>query len=133
MRYLWSSLTVRCRVNQLTNSPVFFGFNRRRLLVPIVVVCSIAGACTRPGYRSVEKPHSELPPELQLEKQAVAGNFSSQAELKFDSAAVQTFLNHYPKFADYAPSLLQFYRKRNFAFAWYDRRGLIEQAGSLYN
>lgn len=93
----------------------------------------LLGNCTRPGYRTLEGPREQLPPRAQRDKQAVAGNFSNQVELRFDSSAVQQFLTRYPKFNDYEADINQFYRKRGFAYAWYDQKGLIEQAGSLVN
>lgn len=94
--------------------------------------CLFSG-CTRPGYRGIEAPHAQLPAHAQRDKQAVAGNFSNQHELKFDSAAVSQFLVRFPRFANYAVDLHEFYHKRDFAYAWYDQNGLIEQAGSLFN
>ncbi|MGC3945150.1 MAG: L,D-transpeptidase family protein [Chryseolinea sp.] len=96
-------------------------------------LCFLLGNCTRPGYRTIEESHVQLPPDAQRDKQAVAGNFSNQVELKFDSGAVHQFLVRYPKFASYAADINQFYKKREFAYAWYDQKGLIEQAGSLFN
>ena len=105
----------------------------RLLLFVIVAFCSVICTCTRPGYRGIEEPHVQASPEIQRDKQAVAGNFSNQRELTFDSADLKLFLDRYPKFADYAGNLHQFYDKRNYAYAWYDQNGLIEQAGSLFN
>lgn len=98
-----------------------------------VCLCFTWYGCTRPGFKGIEGPQTQLPPEAQLDKQAVAGNFSHQRELKFDSTELQRFLTQYPRFAEYAYDLRNFYSKRNFAYAWYDHQGLIEQAGSLFN
>lgn len=105
----------------------------RLLILVFIGGCYILGSCTRPGYRGIEEPHARVPPEIQRDIQAVAGNFSSQRELTFDSADLQLFLDRYPELSEYATNLRQFYRKRNYAYAWYDQKGLIEQAGSLFN
>jgi len=81
----------------------------------------------------LEKPYPQVSPEIQHEKQAVAGNFSGQRVLKFDSTEITHFLTQYPTFNEYQNDIEKFYRKRDFTYAWYDQKGLIEQAGSLYN
>jgi murein L,D-transpeptidase YcbB/YkuD len=61
------------------------------------------------------------------------GSFSSQTKLKFDSSEISTFLKTFPQLISYEKEMRRFYRKRNYAFAWFDQQGLIEQAGNLYN
>lgn len=61
------------------------------------------------------------------------GNFSAQTKLKFDSASISVFFKQYPKLKTYEKDLLKFYRSRNFAYAWFDEKGIIEQAGNLFN
>lgn len=99
----------------------------------IAILCLVIYGCTRPGYRGIEGPQAKQPSEDQRDKQAVAGNFSDQRELTFDSARLHSFLTRYPKFEPYRHDLDQFYTKRKYAYAWFDAHGLIEQAGSLYN
>ena len=105
----------------------------RLLLIVIIAGGSMLGGCTRPGHKELQETPIQVPPAIQRDIQAVAGNFSSQRDLTFDSAEIQVFLDRYPKLAVYAPNLHQFYSKRNYAYAWYDQNGLIEQAGSLFN
>lgn len=61
------------------------------------------------------------------------GNFSTQTKLKFDSAAIPAFFQQYPKLKSFEKELQDFYTKRKFAYAWFDQKGLIEQAGNLFN
>jgi len=68
-----------------------------------------------------------------LHAQSIAGNFSNQTVLHFDSGALTSFLQRYPDFAVYTTDLQKFYRLRHFSYAWYDQRGLIEQGASLFN
>jgi len=60
------------------------------------------------------------------------GKFSDQSLLKFDSLELNSFYVKYPLLAPYKKDLELFYKKRNYAFAWYDGNGLIEQAGNFY-
>jgi len=72
-------------------------------------------------------------PKLTEKDITIPGNFSSQRVLKFDSSLIDSFLLRYPQLQAYKKDIDTFYHKRNFAFAWYDNAGLIEQAGNLYN
>jgi murein L,D-transpeptidase YcbB/YkuD len=64
----------------------------------------------------------------------LAGNFSSQTVMRFDSAAIPAFLNQYPLFKEYKEEFTRFYSSRQFAYAWHqpDSRP-IEQSSILYN
>ncbi|HEY4327289.1 MAG TPA: L,D-transpeptidase family protein [Mucilaginibacter sp.] len=63
----------------------------------------------------------------------IPGNFSSQTAAVFDSTQLITFLTQYPKFNEFGDNIKSFYRKRDFAYAWYDKGVIIEQAGNLTN
>lgn len=65
--------------------------------------------------------------------QTIPGSFSSQKQQVFDSSAVSSFVARYPLFKSYAPDIESFYRKRKFAYAWFEKGKLIEQAGNLAN
>jgi murein L,D-transpeptidase YcbB/YkuD len=61
----------------------------------------------------------------------IPGNFSDQTELVFDSTRITAFLQNHPALVPYEQDLRNFYRKRKFAYAWYEKGTLIEQAGNL--
>jgi murein L,D-transpeptidase YcbB/YkuD len=61
------------------------------------------------------------------------GNFSEQTKLKFDSSAISSFFKSYPKLQLFEKDLIRFYSHRKFAYAWFDKDGIIEQAGNLFN
>ncbi len=61
----------------------------------------------------------------------IPGNFNAEQELFFDSLKIEAFLKDRPDLESYAPSIRKFYTSRNFAYAWYNKKGLIEQAGNL--
>lgn len=61
----------------------------------------------------------------------IPGNFSNQTELVFDSTRIAAFLQNHPALIPYEQDLKSFYRKRKFAYAWYEKGILIEQAGNL--
>lgn len=72
-------------------------------------------------------------PDTLVGEQTIPGNFSSQAQLTFDSTAIGPFLKRHPAFQRYAGEINTFYRNRRYAYAWFEGGGLIEQAGNLAN
>lgn len=65
--------------------------------------------------------------------QTIPGSFSGQSKTVFDSTQITAFVRHYPEFKSYATEISSFYRKRNYAYAWFDKGLLIEQASNLSN
>jgi murein L,D-transpeptidase YcbB/YkuD len=61
----------------------------------------------------------------------IPGSFSDQTQAVFDSTELVSFLKRYPGFNPYAKDINLFYSKRKFAYAWYAKGKLIEQAGNL--
>jgi murein L,D-transpeptidase YcbB/YkuD len=65
--------------------------------------------------------------------QTIPGNFSGQSEAVFDSTQINRFLKSYPVFNTYADEINNFYKRRKYAYAWFENGKLIEQAGNLSN
>lgn len=61
----------------------------------------------------------------------IPGSFSRQSELIFDSTHIAYFFEKFPDLKVYEKHVRAFYRKRNFAYAWFEKGVLIEQAGNL--
>ena len=97
------------------------------VFISISIFSSLAG-CGQPA-KKVNKTDS-------LKKnweETVEGGFSAQSVLVFDSTQIESFLTKYPNVKGYENEIRSFYRKRNFAYAWFDHGSLIEQAGNLAN
>ncbi|MDR0792286.1 MAG: L,D-transpeptidase family protein [Chitinophagaceae bacterium] len=58
---------------------------------------------------------------------------TSYNNLFLDSAELSRFLGNNPSFAQYRDQYQDFYKQRNYEFAWFDSLGLSEQAGGLIN
>ena len=54
-------------------------------------------------------------------------------EVAFDSTQINTFFEKYPKLKNYQSEVEQLYRKHQFHYIWFDKDGLNEFAGLLYN
>ncbi len=64
---------------------------------------------------------------------SLAGSFSPPSSYRFDSTVLDTFFAAHKSLLLYATDVKQFYQSRDYAYAWHDTAGLIEQAGNLYN
>lgn len=54
-------------------------------------------------------------------------------EVAFDSTQISTFFQKYPKLKTYQNDVENLYRKHNFHYIWFDKDGLNEFSGILYN
>jgi murein L,D-transpeptidase YcbB/YkuD len=63
----------------------------------------------------------------------IPGSFSQQVVMKIDSSQVDSFFVHYPELKNYATQVKNFYRTRKFAYAWFEKGQIIEQANNLAN
>ncbi len=83
--------------------------------------------------REVNSKNGPVSNYVEITAASIAGNFSSQSALKFDSASINSFFIQYPLLAPFQKNIRNFYQRRNFAYAWHDQNGLIQQAWNLYN
>ncbi len=84
-----------------------------------------APAANKDLQDSISKPVTDMAAEMN-------GKFSDQTVLKFDSVALPGFFANHPLLLPYKKDVELFYKNRNFSFAWYDGKGLIEQAAGFY-
>jgi murein L,D-transpeptidase YcbB/YkuD len=104
----------------------------------LIIAISLAISCvfflsgchnqTNGQKNTVQTKDTLPPPDL-----SIPGGFSDQQALFFDSSFIHEFIHHYPKWQPYEKEIHRFYQKRNYAYAWYDQQGIIEQAWNLYN
>lgn len=53
--------------------------------------------------------------------------------LFLDSSKLQSFLNKHPEYAFYQQQFFDFYKLRNYEYAWFDTSGISEQANNFMN
>lgn len=104
----------------LTRLPIFFAL--------LIMACH-----SEPSANKKKPATRPVPGKVNLSDSSLTGSFSSQSTLRFDSLQLDSFFTAYPSLKPYASDVRRFYRARYEAFAWYDSRGLIEQAGHLHN
>ena len=92
---------------------------------------SCSGNCTEQQAGKIKD--TIPPPRIHQQDRSVPGNFSAQSSIRFDSAAIPAFLRKYDSLSTFRKELISFYKNRNYAYAWFDNEGLIEQSADLYN
>lgn len=92
----------------------------------ILVGCAIV-SCTQ------QKVDHKIKPAAEIGSRTVAGNFSAQSKMSFDSSGIAPFFNSYPGLKPYENQVRSFYQKRKYTYAWFDDGRLIEQANNLAN
>ncbi|WP_336516898.1 L,D-transpeptidase family protein [Pollutibacter soli] len=102
---------------------------RRILHLMILVVAAFS--CKSEKKRAAVQPTAK--DSVVVADPSIPGNFSTQTKLVFDSTRVDSFLTKFPMFKVYESDLRKFYQMRNYAYAWYDQKGLIEQTEDIFN
>lgn len=87
-------------------------------------------SCNSNGKEQQVQEHTTSD-SLMLEE--IAGNFSNVQDIQLDSIAIARFIKTYEHFEAFRKDIFRFYSNRNYAMAWFDSTGMIEQAGLLYN
>ena len=62
----------------------------------------------------------------------IIGSFRSRDTIYFDSTHLESFFAKYNDFKPFKPDIRKFYSDRGYSYAWFDNRGIIEQADNLY-
>lgn len=108
--------------------------NLKNSILILSVLSVLAGleSCNRRSEKSKKEIQDSIKTEaLKKWDETIPGSFSDQTDIKFDSAALGKFFKSYPEMAVYKDSISEFYKRRNYAYAWFDKKGIIEQAGNL--
>jgi len=100
------------------------------LIYTAILTCLIS--CDRNRRKSQDELQDSIKKEaLKKWDETIPGSFSEQRDLKFDSVSIDGFLKSYPALESYKDSIYEFYKRRDYAYAWFNQDGIIEQAGNL--
>lgn len=101
----------------------------------LIFIMLALASCVQGGNKdnSANKPLPPKPSADTIIPSDIAGKFSGQTDLRFDSSALNAFIAKHPRFASYKDEMIRFYSPRRFAYAWQNDNGLIEQSSILYN
>lgn len=102
------------------------------LITIVVLFTGIAFANCKSQVKTVVVTKDSIP-KATAKEMGIPGNFSAQTIIKFDSSLIKSFLDSFPKFKAFQKDIVGFYKGRNYAYAWYDDKGMIEPANNLYN
>ncbi len=79
------------------------------------------------GISCKQKNRKQIITDTTINKQTSFNN------LFFDSIQLDNFLSKDSSFTKYREQFFDFYKERNYQFAWFDSSGLAEQANNFYN
>lgn len=100
----------------------------------VILLLPFFFSCQNGQSNTASKKNSDTIPIDSVPAKALAGNFSTQTILRFDSSDIPDFLNTYTQFKVYGDDYLKFYSARKYAYAWHQPDGSpIEQSTILYN
>ena len=94
------------------------------------LLCAILYSCGNTNIKENSINQDSLKAQEDWNK-TIPGNFSHQKIFYFDSIEISEFIKKHPSFSSLDSNINQFYSKRKYSFAWFDDKGLIEQAGNL--
>jgi len=100
-------------------------------ILPFIAMACHSGS-SRQGDQARDTAARDTSAPLSIDTSLI-GAFSEPSNYRFDSVALDSFFSAHRLLAPYANDVRQFYRARNYAFAWHDSTGQIEQASNLYN
>lgn len=102
-------------------------------LLIFAVIAALTTSCSNSSSDKNKKNGADTLAPVSPKDITIPGSFSNQATMVFDSSNIKKFLDSFPAFKNFEPDLISFYRNRKFAYAWYDKNGLIEPANNLFN
>jgi murein L,D-transpeptidase YcbB/YkuD len=106
-------------------------YNLLRVSLLLTLVYSISLVSCGQQVKT-NKPADTLAQVHELDK-TIPGNFNEHTTEVFDSTQLTPFFKKYPGLKTYAGDVTNFYKKRNYSYAWFDKGKLIEQASNLTN
>jgi len=104
-----------------------------KLIVPVFIIYTVVGCNNSGNSKNKEGKMSKDSIPVSNKDFSIPGNFSTQTSITFDSIQVKKFLDSFVHFKSFTKEIESFYHSRNFAYAWFDEKGLIEPAHNLYN
>ena len=92
----------------------------------ILIVC-----CSNDNHKQTKASNHQ--PAGRIPDLSIPGSFIKMNEIILDSNDIVKFNDSFPKFRTIATELNIFYKKRNYALAWFDKSEMTEPAQHLYN
>ncbi len=103
------------------------------VLAASLIIAFTGTASCRSQNKEDQPAITDTIPLKQAADISIPGSFSAPTKLVFDSSDIHRFTDSFPSFSAVKNDLYDFYRGRNYSFAWFDQNGMIEPADNLYN
>lgn len=102
-------------------------------ILRLLFLLSLIYSITLLSCRQQVKPSKQVDSLVQDMDKTIPGNFTQHSADFFDSTQLTPFFKKYPALKVYAGDVTNFYQKRKYSYAWFEKGSLIEQAGNLTN
>ncbi len=103
-------------------------WNNAKLIFAFLLFISCSNKSSIKNDLEKDSSNEDIPRE-----NSIAGNFSNQQSIKFDKENITAFFAKYSELKPIKKELDSFYLNRQYVVAWFEDKGLIEQADNLYN
>jgi murein L,D-transpeptidase YcbB/YkuD len=98
----------------------------------LYAICILIVGCSNDNPRHT-KEFNHLQPAVRIPDLSIPGSFIQTNEISLDSNDIVIFIDSFSKFKMISSDLNVFYKKRNYAYAWFDKSEISEPAQHLYN
>src|SRR5215831_1484509 len=103
-----------------------------RILYGVMILFSFLAGCTGTSEKDESGKRSNSQREaVQVDKSITPATAFNN--LFLDSLRLQNFLNKHTEYAPYQQQYFDFYKQRNYEYAWFDTTGISEQANNFMN
>jgi hypothetical protein len=98
----------------------------------LYAICILIVGCSNDNPRQT-KEFNHIQPAVRIPDLSIPGSFIKTNEISLDSNDIVIFIDSFSKFKMISSDLKVFYKKRNYAYAWFDKSEMTEPAQHLYN
>ena len=105
-----------------------YSMKKRLVLYKLFIISFVLYACTNNVKRNYSNKKNETVP---VDSSVTLSNAFN--DLFLDSSKLRSFINKHPEYTTYQKQYFDFYKQRNYEYAWFDTGGITEQASNFMN
>src|SRR3954453_7209662 len=98
------------------------------VLYKLFIISFVLYACSNNGKKNYNNKKNETVP---VDYSVTLSNAFN--DLFLDSTKLQSFIDKHPEYISYQKQYFDFYKQRNYEYAWFDTSGIVEQASNFMN
>src|SRR5438105_11937927 len=102
----------------------------RYILYKLLILSFICNGCSNNNKENQNNKNNKSD-TIQVDRSVTVSNAFN--DLFLDSARLQKFLDNHPEYIIYQSQYFDFYKQRNYEYAWFDTSGISEEASNFMN